>query len=100
MPKFRRRPLEVEAVQLTWPNWSEMCDFAGVGRLEDGKPTGTNKDLGGDVFTDGGPGLWIPSREGLLLASPGDWIVKGLHGKLHPCNPDIFEEIYEPVDES
>jgi hypothetical protein len=40
MPRFRKRPVEIEAVQLTWPNWNELCDFAGVGRLEDGEPQG------------------------------------------------------------
>lgn len=25
--KFRKKPVVIEAVQLTWANWSEICDF-------------------------------------------------------------------------
>lgn len=25
--KFRKKPVVIEAVQLTWANWSEICEF-------------------------------------------------------------------------
>lgn len=25
--KYRKKPVEIEAVQLTWDNWGEICDF-------------------------------------------------------------------------
>ena len=40
MSKYRKKPIIIEVMQLRWDNWSEMCDFAGVGKLEDGKPSG------------------------------------------------------------
>lgn len=39
----------------------------------------------------------IETLEGSMLASPGDWIIRGLRGELYPCKPDIFAATYEPV---
>ena len=100
MAKYRKKPVVIEAVQLTWDTWDEVCQFVGVGRLEDGKPAGTDKDLNGKPLRDGGPGLLIPTLEGVMLANPGDWIIKGSKSEIYPCKLDIFEAAYEPVLET
>ena len=41
-------------------------------------------------------GLDIETLEGTMHASPGDWIITGIHGEQYPCKPDIFAETYEP----
>ncbi|GMG78148.1 MULTISPECIES: hypothetical protein [Bacillus] len=41
----------------------------------------------------------IETLEGTMKASPGDWIIKGVHGEIYPCKPDIFEKTYKPFDE-
>ncbi|ATP93536.1 MULTISPECIES: hypothetical protein [Bacillus] len=41
----------------------------------------------------------IETLEGTMKASPGDWIIKGVHGEIYPCKPDIFEKTYKPLDE-
>lgn len=33
-----------------------------------------------------------------MVASPGDWIITGVHGEKYPCKPDIFEKTYELVN--
>ncbi len=99
MAKYRKKPVVIEAVQLRWDTWNEICEFADVGELEDGKTTGTDKDLDGDPFSEDGPGLLIPTMEGVMLASPGDWIIKGIKGELYPCKPDIFVETYDLVED-
>ena len=43
--------------------------------------------------------LIIFTLEGQLLASPGDYIIRGVKGELYPCKPDIFDATYEKVDE-
>lgn len=103
MAKFRKKPVIIEAVQLRWDTWSEMCDHAGVGKLVDGKPEGCY------VGPDGGVreghensdriGLQIPTLEGLMLATQDDWVIRGVKGELYPCKPDIFEATYEAVAE-
>lgn len=40
----------------------------------------------------------IETLEGIMTASPGDWIVKGVHGEKYPVKPDIFEKTYQPLD--
>lgn len=99
---FRKRPVTIEAVQLRWDNWSEICEFADVGFLTDGKPEGcyVNEDgTGTKEFQGDGSriGLWIPTLEGLMLGIQDDWIIRGVQGELYPCKPDIFEATYEAV---
>jgi len=43
--------------------------------------------------------LTIKTLEGPLEAQRGDWIIKGTKGEFYPCKPDIFEEIYESVND-
>ena len=46
-----------------------------------------------------GDGARIDTLEGLLTASPGDWIIRGVKGELYACKPDVFALTYEAVDE-
>lgn len=99
MSKYRKKPVVIEAVQLLWGNWNEMCDFAGVGKLSDGKPQGCYVGEDGKALPDGKTseeiGLLIPTLEGLHLARQSDWVIKGIKGELYPCKPDIFKATYE-----
>lgn len=99
--KYRKKPVVIEAVRLGWDTWGEMCEHAGVGKLEDGKPQGCYVDAEGNaqpgVLTSGVIGLQIPTPEGLMLGREGDYIIKGVKGELYPCKPDIFEATYEPA---
>lgn len=36
----------------------------------------------------------IETLEGTMIASPGDWIVKGIKGEKYPVKPDIFTATY------
>lgn len=40
----------------------------------------------------------IPTLEGNLTASPGDYIIRGIDGEYYPCKPGIFNETYEPLE--
>lgn len=86
--KFRKKPVVVEAVRLPL----EMRSGAAIlewGRI--GVWLGTEAKW---QLTDGG-GVEIKTLEGTMLASPGDWIIRGVKGELYPCKPDIFEATYE-----
>lgn len=41
--------------------------------------------------------LVIPTLEGIMYGSIGDYIIKGIKGEFYPCKPDIFEKTYEEV---
>ena len=101
--KFRKKPVVIEAVRLGWDTWDEMCDHAGVGKLADGKPEGCyvgpdgRPRLEGQEGVSDKMGLMIPTLEGLMVGTEGDWIIRGVKGELYPCKPDIFEATYEPA---
>ncbi len=90
---YRKKPVVVQAVQLRWDTWQEMCEHAGVGNLSEGKPEG----FWPDGIGTGRIGMRIPTLEGLMEAVENDWVIKGVLGEIYPCKPDIFEATYEKV---
>lgn len=121
MPKFRKKPIVIEATQ-----WFKMGDHP-----EDNQPdVVVSEDCAkmfpemkiGDTFKGEGkvvryyrhpeiPGTsickhcgvimhdhgWIDTLEGGHNVCPGDWIITGIKGERYPCKPDIFAATYEPV---
>jgi len=88
MAKYRKKPVVVEAIQLRWDTWNEVCDFVAP------------EYFGGGFHPDGDPdkiGLYINTLEGRMEAVEGDYIIRGVNGEFYPCKPDIFEKTYEPV---
>ena len=90
--KFRKKPVVIEAVQLRWDNWDEMCQFANVGKLSNARQEGI-------LNQDETMSLAIPTLEGIMVGKQGDWIIKDVKGEYYPCKPDIFEATYEKVEE-
>lgn len=39
-------------------------------------------------------GVNITTSEGVMLARPNDYIIKGVKGEFYPCKPDIFALTY------
>lgn len=85
MPKFRKKPVEIDAVQFTGSNCIECLAFMG-------ERDGCNNM---EVHTTDFP--IIHTLEGDMTASPGDWIICGVKGEFYPCKPDIFAATYDPV---
>lgn len=56
--------------------------------------------LNSGVLVRFGDKVQVRTLEGVMTASPGDYIIKGVDGELYPCKPDIFEKTYEKVEES
>lgn len=92
MPKFRKKPVVIDAIQWNGSNLSEVIKFTG---LHHSAQKWTWEEYEGVVVRDG---LKIFTLEGPLNASVGDWIIRGVHGEFYPCKPDIFEKTYEPVE--
>ena len=85
MSKFRKKPVVIEAFQLTW--------FGGVDEPAWLKEAIAN----GSVEVDGGL-VSIVTLEGTMIGTPPDWIIRGVKGELYPCREDIFKATYEAVD--
>lgn len=83
MPKFRKKPVVVEAMQFTDENKDRVFNWITCTRVPGDK--------------DGKPVIVIQTLEGDMTAELCDWIIKGVQGEFYPCKPDIFEATYEPV---
>ncbi len=79
--KYRKKPVVIEAHLFTPETRPLLIDWL----QQHGKTT--------ECSPDGS--LIIHTLEGAMLASKGDWIIKGVKGEFYPCKPDIFEATYE-----
>ena len=86
MQKFVKKPVIVEAIQYNGINITEVEDFIGA-KL---------------------PSVWlyvedtqllIPTLEGDMKVSKGDYVIKGIKGEFYPCKPDVFEKTYDVVED-
>lgn len=86
MPLFRKKPVVIQARLFDTADYDEALDVV--------------RWCGGRAVDDG---CEIPTLEDGVdgrakhVASPGDWIIRGVQGEFYPCKPDIFEATYEPV---
>ena len=100
--KFVKRPVQIEAVRFVEVsrtkrkfgdsieyNDSQVAQFMGriihVRTVPNGEPQGR-------TFVE------ISTREGVMEANVGDWIIKGIQGEFYPCKPDIFDKTYEELE--
>ncbi len=88
--KYRKKPVVIEAMQFTGSSTSK-------GRFNRWKETGELRPKSG-IETCDITSVEIETLEGVMIASPMDYIIKGVNGEFYPCKPDIFEKTYEKVD--
>lgn len=92
---FTKKPVTIAAIQWTGKNLREVIAFT------DGPPDTrtTHAGMAWEAYADlvARDGLKIYTLEGKMLASPGDWIIRGVKGEYYPCKPDIFEATYSPA---
>ena len=97
--KYRKKPVVIEAMRLHAE--TSEGDFLDPNTRAHAEIAGWMLGHGFHNFkVAAGPrplGLHIETLEGVMLAEPGDWIIRGVKGEFYPCKPDIFEATYEPV---
>jgi|SRR5579862_3747155 len=84
--QYRKKPVVIEAIQLKTGRAASITDW--MGRDEDGNNIHATWD---------GRAFHIRTLEGVMLAEPDDYIIKGIKGEFYPCKPDIFVACYEEV---
>jgi len=109
MPKFRKKPIIIEAHQ-----WYQNCDhpednchviyppndkspFQSEGEVVGflyGMPREDECSVCSGLYKDHG---WIKTLEGGHIVCPGDWIITGVKGEKYPCKQEIFEMTYEKI---
>jgi len=94
MSKYRKKPVIIEAFQMTedrfwhntdWPVW-----------LHEAWQKGKEK-MGGLWRWQNGR-FAVGTLEGPMIANPGDWVIKGVKGELYPIKDEIFILTYEPAN--
>lgn len=83
--KYRKKPVVIEAIQYRGYNSLSLV----------------KKLMGNEfekvLFRPFSEKLIIPTLEGDIEVSIGDYIIKGVKGEFYPCKLDIFKETYEEV---
>jgi len=99
--KFRKKPVVIEAFQMTesarssniaWPAWLHKA-----WQKESTEAGALYPVPGPPAEPDPPSGLMIHTLEGEHYVSLDDWIIRGVKGELYPCKPDIFEATYDEV---
>lgn len=83
--RARKKPVEVEVMQLLDSNATLVADWCGGLLLK--------RDDNAE------PSIQIMTLEGVMTARLRDYINKGVHGEFYPCHPAIFEKTYEVIEE-
>ncbi|WP_210729203.1 hypothetical protein [Actinomyces procaprae] len=82
--RYVKRPVIIEALRYDGTVAGSITVLDWIG---DAAPDGRADNKGGI--------LTIHTLEGDMVASPGDWIIRGVQGEFYPCKPDIFEATYQ-----
>lgn len=83
--KFRKKPVVIEAVQFKDDSADTIIALQEF----------MQSDLRVSYAYPDNPVIKIETLEGVMDASIGDFIIKGVNGEFYPCKPDIFEKTYE-----
>lgn len=94
--RFRKKPVEIEAIQYTGDNLEQVLEFTGKHPSWDNwfrsfEDYSNHVRASGNIFK-------IITLEGTMEATPGYWIIRGVNGEYYPCHPEIFEKTYDRVD--
>ena len=84
--RFRKKPIEIEAIQITPNNRQELDEFLNE-----------NDHVNIFFFHDKIWRVYIDTLEGTMVAYPGDYIIRGIQNELYPCKEEIFKKTYEPI---
>lgn len=87
--KYRKKPVIIEAFQFTDDEPETLIELQEF----------MDRDVRVSYKNPENPVLKIETLEGVMDASIGDYIIKGVRGEFYPCKPDIFKATYEEAKE-
>ena len=86
--KYRKKPVEIEAIQWTGVNLDEVKKFLGDDFL----------GLVAERRMDGESSIVIRTLEGQHVAKKTDMIIRGVKGEHYACDLEVFQLTYEHAD--
>ena len=93
MAKYRRKPIEVKAIQWTGLNLSEIKEFVGDRLICDIVDTAWKVGKGRPAVF-----MKLKTLEGDVKVYERDYIVKEANGEFCLYSPATFEKLYESAD--
>jgi hypothetical protein len=93
MPRYRKRPLVVDAIQ--WSGGATVpLDAFCPGEWARAEARGVRwlgPDDGERIV------LWNMLEHCWICCPKGHWLIRGIVGEIHPCDPGVFARTYEAV---
>lgn len=102
MGRYRKNPVEIEAVQFTGDNWSEIQRFVGFHKSTDGydiqtfNPIGTYKTSDDEEIV---AEVWDKLHSTWVGVKKDQWVIKGIQGEFYPCDDYVFKQTYTKLEE-
>lgn len=109
--KFRKNPVEFEAVQFTGDNFDELREFCGKHRTDElDIDTNTHPEI--EIFNPIGQHvhwlydelehpptgeLWVEANQAWLPIEIGEWVIKDELG-FYPCKDEVMQKNNTPID--
>lgn len=78
--RFRKKPVEIDAM-----HFADESDSGRIASWCGGSNVVSPREV------------QIHTLEGVMTASLGDWVVRGVQGEFYPVKPQIFAETYDQV---
>lgn len=94
MAHYRKRPVVIEAFQLTYEMAMERQP-APIWFVEAVERREVSVHV--TELIRGSQYCMIKTLEGTMRADRDDFIIQGVSGEIYPCKPDIFKKTYELV---
>ncbi len=85
--RYRKLPVTIDAIVWDGTNFEEVLQFC-----TENDNTLAHYDI--KKQASGTHALSIFTCEGAMMASIGDYIIKGIDGEFYPCKPHIFKKTY------
>ena len=96
--KYRKKPVVIDAVQLTRDSVREVYEFINGPVEVNSLPASDRWDTYVEIVRRDGLRLKTLESDGQTqVADIGDYIIKGVAGEFYPCKPEIFKATYEAV---
>ena len=77
---YTKKPVDIQAMQLSPETLFSIVDWLGTENVES--------------FNSVTSEIFIKTLEGIMRASPPDYVIQGIKGEFYPCRQDIFEASY------
>lgn len=94
---YRKRPVEIEAVQYVGTAPDKGLVFENGGEP---LPAWLLEAIGRGLIYRTTFGACVVTLEGEMRVPEGHYLIRGVKGELYACDPEIFRLTYEPVPEA